>query len=101
MHVILLKFAENKSAAPDFMEKHNAWIAKGLSEGIFQMVGSLKSGGGFILATGEDEAAIAERVDADPFVQHGIVSAEIQTVDIKRVAPQFQKLIYSKPNVDK
>lgn len=92
MHVILLKFAENKAAAPDFMEGHNTWIAKGFAEDVFKLVGSLKSGGGFILASNENEAAIKERVNADPFVEQGIVSAEIHTVDVKRAISQLDFL---------
>ena len=42
MFVILLKFSDNKSDAPKFMEAHKAWIDQGLSDGVFLVVGSLK-----------------------------------------------------------
>lgn len=81
MFVIYLKLTEKKSKAPDYMAAHNAWIASGVVEGAFLVVGSLKpQGGGAILAHGEDRAAIEARIEADPFVREGIVVAEIQEV---------------------
>ena len=41
MYVVLLKFAENKSRAGDYMQDHNAWIKQGLDDGVFLLVGSL------------------------------------------------------------
>ena len=32
MYVVLLKFAENKSKASDYMQDHNAWIRRGLDD---------------------------------------------------------------------
>ena len=93
MHIILLKFGDNRSSAPQFMEAHNAWIAKGLSDGIFQCVGSLDVGGGFILAHGEDSGAILQRVKEDPFVEKNVVTAEVHQIDVKRTAPQLDYLV--------
>lgn len=84
MYIVLLKFAENKSAAPDFMEAHNLWITQGFEDHVFQFVGSLASGGGVVIAHGEEPAAFKERVSSDPFVEHGVVSAEIHQIDPKR-----------------
>lgn len=92
MHIILLKFADNKSAAPKFMDAHNAWISKGFDDGIFQSVGSLDIGGGFILAHGEEHAAVLQRVSEDPFVKNNIVNPEIRKIDVKRSTPQFSHL---------
>ena len=92
MYIVLLKFADNKSAAPEFMDAHNAWIAQGFAEGVFQCVGSLAAGGGAVIAHGEDAQAFEKRVMADPFVQHGVVSAEIHQVDPKRATPALEFL---------
>ena len=46
MFVVLLKFAENKERAGEFMDGHKAWIARGFEDGVFLLVGSLKSSGG-------------------------------------------------------
>lgn len=92
MHIILLKFGDNRSSAPQFMEAHNAWIAKGLADGIFQCVGSLDVGGGFVLAHGEENEALLQRVMADPFVENNVVTAEVHQVEVKRTAPQLAHL---------
>lgn len=92
MHVILLKFGENKASAPEHMADHKAWIAKGISDGIFQCVGSLDVGGGFILAHGEDDEEVRARVAADPFVEHDVVSAEVLQVDLNHAVPELAYL---------
>jgi len=35
MFIILLKFAENKSKAGEFMDSHNEWIKRGFEDGFF------------------------------------------------------------------
>ena len=87
MHVILLRFGTHKGAAKDHMAAHNAWIDQGVDDGIFQCVGSLEVGGGFILAHGEADADLRRRVATDPFVVHGVVTAEILQVTPNRVVP--------------
>ena len=89
MHIILLRFGENKKNARDYIESHNAWISKGFSDGVFQCVGSLDTGGGFIIAHGENDDAIHSRVKKDPFVQQNIVAPEIHAIDIKRTVPSL------------
>lgn len=89
MHVILLKFGENKASAPEHMADHKAWIAQGISDGIFHCVGSLDVGGGFILAHGENDEEVRARVAADPFVEQGVVSAEVLQVDVNHAGPEL------------
>ncbi len=91
MQIILLKFSDNRASAPDFMAEHNAWIAKGFADGVFQTTGSLQpAAGGVLLAHGEDRDALEMRVNADPFVAHGVVTAEIIEVDVKRAVPALE-----------
>lgn len=93
MFIIYLRFSENRSAASDFMPAHNAWIARGFEDGIFQCVGSLTpEGGGAILATGESREEIEARINADPFVEHNVVVAEITEVDVKKTTPALDVL---------
>ncbi|SIT90675.1 hypothetical protein SAMN05421665_3184 [Yoonia rosea] len=93
MFIIFLRFSENKSAAPDFMPAHNEWIAKGFGDGIFQCVGSLTpEGGGAILAAGENREEIERRINADPFVEHNVVVAQIAEVDVKKTTPALDFL---------
>lgn len=92
MHVILLKFAENRASAAAHMAGHNAWIAQGVSDGVFQCVGSLDVGGGFILAHGQDDAGLRQRIAADPFVEHSVVNAEVFQIDVKQAVPELSYL---------
>jgi uncharacterized protein YciI len=94
MYVVLLKFAENKSRAGDYMQEHNAWIKRGLDDGVFLLVGSLQpSLGGAILAHGVAPAELQARVDADPFVAHGIVTAEILDIKPGKADPRLEFLL--------
>ncbi len=94
MYVVLLKFAENKSQAGDFMQDHNAWIRQGLDDGVFLLVGSLQPGlGGAILAHGVSAADLQARIDADPFVVHGIVRAEILEIKPGKTDPRLEFLL--------
>ena len=93
MFIVSLKFSDNKSAAPAFMEAHNEWIAKGFADGVFQCVGSIKpAAGGALIAVGESREALQERVRADPFVQQDVVVAEITEVEVKRTSPELAGL---------
>lgn len=78
MFIVLLKFAENKSQAGEFMQGHKDWIARGLQEDVFLLVGSLQpNAGGGILAHGVSRAELESRVQEDPFVAEKVVTAEI------------------------
>lgn len=86
MYIILLKFGAEKAKAGAFMEAHKAWIKQGFDDGVFVMVGSLApNGGGGVLATGATRAEIEARVQADPFVAEGIVTAEILEIEPARL----------------
>lgn len=94
MYVVLLRFAENKSRASDFMQEHNAWIKRGLDDGVFLLVGSLQPGlGGAILAHGLTPADLQARVDADPFVVHRVVTAEVLEIKPGKADPRLDFLL--------
>lgn len=78
MFIILLKFSSNKGKAGEFMDGHNTWIRRGFDDGVFLLTGTIqpKLGGG-ILAHNTTLAALQDRVNEDPFVAEGVVSAEI------------------------
>ena len=93
MYIITLTLTEQKTKAPDFMAAHNDWIARGFDAGIFVLVGSLKpQGGGAILATGTDRAALEQRVADDPFVREGIATPHIQELAPGRTDPRLSFL---------
>lgn len=77
MFVIALRFAD-KSTAAQHMDAHKAWIRRGTEEGVFLLVGSLQpNAGGAIIAHNCSMPALQERVAQDPFVKHGVVTADI------------------------
>lgn len=81
MFIVFLKFSDNKSQAGQYMEDHNAWLKKGFDDGVFLLAGSLQPGlGGAIIADGADKEALQSRVADDPFVQRGVVVAELHEV---------------------
>jgi uncharacterized protein YciI len=78
MFIVLLKFADNKGQAAQFMEGHKAWIKRGFDDGVFLLVGSLQPNlGGGILAHNASLADLQSRVNDDPFVAENVVRAEI------------------------
>lgn len=93
MFVILLKFSHNKSQAGRLMEGHNAWIQSGFDDGVFLTVGSLKpDAGGAILALASNLDEIQSRMQADPFVAEGVVSAEILEITPNRADDRLEFL---------
>lgn len=78
MFIVLLKFSDSKSQAPEFMQGHKDWIKRGFDDGIFLMVGSLQpNSGGGILAHNTSLQDLQSRVNKDPFVVENIVTADI------------------------
>lgn len=78
MFVVLLRFSGNQAAAGQHVDGHQAWIKRGLDDGVFLLVGSIQPrSGGAVLAHDTSLAELQRRVDADPFVAEGVVNAEI------------------------
>ena len=94
MFVVLLKFAENKGKAGAFMDGHNAWIKRGLEDGVFLLVGSLQpNSGGGIVAHNTSLAELQSRVNDDPFVAEAVVSAEILEISPSKADERLDFLI--------
>lgn len=78
MHLVFLRFSDNKSEAGRFMEGHKQWLERGFDEGVFLVSGSIQpKQGGAILAHNLSLDDLQQRVNEDPFVAEGVVSAEI------------------------
>jgi uncharacterized protein YciI len=94
MFVVQLKFSANKAQAAQHMEGHKAWLARGFEDGVFLLSGSLQpQAGGAILAHNSSLQALRERVDADPFVAEGVVSAEILEIAPSKADPRLGFLL--------
>jgi len=98
MFVVLLKFSANKAHAKQFMESHNAWIKRGLDEGVFLLVGSLQPNlGGAIVAHGVSLPELQGRAREDPFVEADVVRAELLEITPSRTDPRLAFLVGGEP----
>lgn len=94
MFLVLLKFSDNKAKAGDFMEGHNEWIKRGFNDGIFLLAGSLQpSLGGSVTAYNTSLSDLQSRVNEDPFVEQGIVTADILEIDPKKADKRLDFLL--------
>jgi uncharacterized protein YciI len=94
MFIILLRLSEDRSRTGAFMEAHNAWIDRGVQDGVFLVVGSLKPNlGGAIVAHAASAADLRRRVDSDPFVENGVVSVEIFEIAPSKADPRLDFLL--------
>lgn len=94
MFIVFLKFGPNRAQAGQWMAEHNQWIQKGLDDGIFLMSGSLGNAqGGIVLAANLDDIEIQRKIGQDPFVVHGVVSAEVHTVAPSSMAQGMAALL--------
>ena len=94
MHIVFLKFSDNKSQASQLMDGHKAWLKRGFDDGVFLLAGSLEPGlGGGILAHHTSLADLQSRVNDDPFVKENVVKAEIFELDPGKADERLQFLI--------
>ena len=94
MFVVLLKFADDKGKAGQFLEGHKAWIERGFDDGVFLLAGSLQpNSGGGILAHNTSLSDLQDRVDTDPFVAEKVVKAEILEIAPSRIDARLNFLL--------
>ncbi len=93
MFVVLLRFAENKAKAGQFMDGHNAWLKDGFEKGVFQLAGTIQpKQGGAIFAHNTTLESLQEIVGKDPFVAEAVVSAEIIEIAPSKTSEQLSFL---------
>jgi uncharacterized protein YciI len=94
MFIVLLRFSDNKAKAGEHMAGHKAWIKRGFDDGVFLLTGSLQANqGGMVMAAGTSRADLQERVNDDPFVIEGVVSAEIIEAKPSSADPRLSFLV--------
>jgi uncharacterized protein YciI len=94
MFVVLLKFADNRAKAGQFMAGHNEWIKRGFDDGVFLLVGSLRPNlGGGIVAHNTSLEDLQDRVSADPFVAEKVVTADILEFALSKADPRLNFLL--------
>lgn len=96
MHVVLLKFSNNRAQAGEHMPGHKAWLQQGFDEGFFVAAGSLHGGqGGCLFVQELDTARLTQRLAEDPFVAHDVVQVEIVDVALNKADPRLSFLLAS------
>jgi len=76
------------------MKAHNEWIARGMNDGVFLVVGSVQPrAGGAILAHNATRAELELRLHQDPFVANDVVSAELLEVTCSKADPRLGFLL--------
>jgi uncharacterized protein YciI len=94
MFVILLRFSANESQAAQFMEGHKRWLQRGFDAGVFLLAGTLQPKlGGAIVAQGPSLPELRARLEDDPFVAEGIVSAEVLEIAVSRADERLEFLL--------
>lgn len=94
MFIVLLRFSSNKEKARELMTGHNAWLARGMADGVFLLAGSLiPHAGGVILAHNAARSELEARINQDPFVEHGVVSAEVLEFSGSKADPRLAFLV--------
>jgi uncharacterized protein YciI len=90
MFVVLLRFSQHRSKAPEYMKGHNDWIKRGFDDGVFLMTGNLQPNrGGVVVAHGASLDELRARLDADPFVAQQVVEPEILEITPSRADPRL------------
>lgn len=93
MYIILLWFSDRKAEAAASMQGHLQWIQRGLDDGVFLVIGSLKPDqGGAIMAHGTCREHLRQRVDEDPLVAENVVTAEILEIAPSMTDPRLALL---------
>jgi uncharacterized protein YciI len=78
MFIAILRFSEGRERQAEVQETHNAWLRRGLDDGVFLLAGGLAPrAGGVILAHGLTREGFDQRLGEDPFVQADVVRPEV------------------------
>ncbi|NUP05317.1 MAG: hypothetical protein HOW73_04560 [Polyangiaceae bacterium] len=94
MYLVFLRFSSNKAMASEFMTSHKEWIARGIDEGVFLVVGSLQPAlGGAVIAHGIPRAQLEARVAEDPFVVNDVVKPQVFELSPAKTDPRLAFLL--------
>lgn len=94
MFIVLLRFGENKADASHLMKGHAEWIAAGINDGAFLLVGSLRPNlGGAVMALAASREVLEARLARDPWVAARVVEPEILEVVPARTDPRLAFLL--------
>jgi hypothetical protein len=87
---IILMHLVDGSKAPAHVDGHKDWIRQGFADGLLFYVGGRRGGGGnAMIANGGTPEELRSRVDQNPFVANGVVTAEIIELDTTMSDPRM------------
>jgi uncharacterized protein YciI len=94
MFIVVLRFSNNRAKVAELMPAHNEWITRGLDDGVFLLVGSLRpAAGGAIVAHETTRSELELRVSQDPFVANDVVTADLLEISCSRADPRLAFLL--------
>jgi uncharacterized protein YciI len=94
MFIVVLRLSNGKARAGELMTAHNAWITRGLEDGVILLAGSLQPRlGGVILAHNTTRDDLESRLLADPFVANDVVAVELFEVAPATADPRLAFLL--------
>lgn len=88
LHIVLLELAD-RSLVGEHRDGHNTWIDEGINDDVFLLTGTVPDRGGAVLARNLTRDELAARLELDPFVANGVVTAEIIEVAPSRLHPDL------------
>jgi uncharacterized protein YciI len=87
---IILMHLVDASTAPAHIEDHKAWIRQGFEDGVLFYVGGRRGGGGnAMIANGVAHEELSARVNQNPMVANGVLTAEIIELDTTKSDPRM------------
>ena len=99
MFVILLTYVKPVEEVGHFLDSHRAWVKQGFEEGAFVLAGrQLPLIGGVLIALGSNRRALEDRIKQDPFILHGVATAQVIEFKPTRLDDRLSFLSASESN---
>jgi uncharacterized protein YciI len=89
MYIVLLRLADRVKVS-DHLAGHRLWLEQGFDDQVFFLTGGIpQAGGGAVLAAGLSRDDLTRRVTQDPFVVHGVATADIIELNVTMSDPRL------------
>jgi len=94
MFLVLLTYTVDLAEIDAALPEHVAWLDRQYADGVFVASGRRRPRtGGFIAATGVDEAELRARLAEDPFSRRGYADYAVHEIEVSRVASGLDALM--------
>nr|WP_240940393.1 YciI family protein [Planosporangium flavigriseum] len=89
--MLIVTYTAPQAEVEAVLATHLAWVADHYDDGTFLVSGRQNPRtGGFIIAKGDDRAAIERMVATDPFVTEGVATYTVLQVEPTRAAAEWR-----------